>query len=133
MQRSGGYWNQHSGHTGEVVSDLLGALGAQETRSSLGHLKGRLAALKASDVSPRVVKNQRRRPRRPGWVVDAVVRVMAEQEERMRVAQVHAAVEALLGAAVSKDSVSWCLSVGVRRKGRRFVRVARDVLASRSA
>lgn len=43
----------------------------------------------------------------------------------MRVAQVHAAVEALFGETVSKDSVSWCLSAGVHRKERLFVRVAR--------
>jgi hypothetical protein len=51
----------------------------------------------------------------------------------MRVAQVHAAVEALLGETVSKDSVSWCLSAGVHRKERLFVRVARGryVLAAR--
>jgi hypothetical protein len=50
---------------------------------------------------------------------------MADQAGPMRVAQVHAAVEALLGEAVSKDSVSWCLSTGVRRQERLFVRVAR--------
>jgi Helix-turn-helix domain len=46
-------------------------------------------------------------------------------ENPMRVAQVHAAVEALLGEAMSEDSVSWCLSVGVHSKDRLFVRVAR--------
>ena len=43
----------------------------------------------------------------------------------MRVVQVHAAVEVLLGEAVSKDSVNWCLSTGVHRKEQLFVRVAR--------
>lgn len=42
--------------------------------------------------------------------MNAVIRVLADEGERMRVAQVHAAVEALLGEAVSKGSVSWCLS-----------------------
>jgi hypothetical protein len=50
---------------------------------------------------------------------------MADQAGPMRVAQVHAAVEALLGEAVSKDSVSWCLSTGINRKDQLFVRVAR--------
>jgi hypothetical protein len=107
------------------MSGLIGVLGALETRSSLSRLATRLAALKASDTPPRVIRRQRRRPRRPGWVVDAVARVMADQEEPMRVAQVHAEVEVLLGKFVSKDSVSWCLSAGAHRKGQLFVRVAR--------
>ena len=117
-----------SGDLGEVVSGLVGVLGALETRSSLSRLATRLAALKASDAPPRVIRSQRRRPRRPGWVGDAVARVMADQEEPLRVAQVHAAVEALLGEAVSKDSVNWCLSAGVHRKERLFVRVARGTV-----
>ena len=50
---------------------------------------------------------------------------MADQAGPMRVAQVHVAVEALLGEAVSKDSVSWCLSTGVHGKEPLFARVAR--------
>ncbi len=43
----------------------------------------------------------------------------------MRVAQVHAAVEALFGEAGSKNSVSWCLSTGVHGKEPLLARVAR--------
>lgn len=42
----------------------------------------------------------------------------------MRVAHVHATIEKLLGQTVSKDSVSWCLSTGVRGKEPQFERVA---------
>ena len=43
----------------------------------------------------------------------------------MRPMQVHAAIEALLGEAVSPDSVSWALAWDVRGPAPRFVRVAR--------
>ncbi len=121
MQRSGGYWNQDSGAIDKVVSELLAILAAHEARSGLSRLAEKLAGLRASDTRPRTVTSRRLRPRRPGWVLDAVRAVMADQAGPMRVAQVHAAVEALLGEAVSKDSVSWCLSVGARRKERLFV------------
>jgi hypothetical protein len=125
MRRTGRYWNQACEDTDKRVVAVLRALATPEIISGLSYLAKRLAALKASDAQPRAIRSQRKRARRPGWVVDAVARVMADQEEPMRVAQVHAAVEALLGETVSKDSVSWCLSAGVHRKGRLFIRVAR--------
>jgi hypothetical protein len=125
VQRSGGYWNQDSGAIDKVVSELLAGLAAQEARSVLSRLAEKLAGLRASDAQPRAILSRRQRPRRPGWVLDAVREVMADQVGPMRVAQVHAAVEALLGEAVSKDSVSWCLSAGAHKKERLFVRIAR--------
>jgi hypothetical protein len=125
VQRSGGYWNQDSGAIDKVVSELLAALAAQEARSVLSRLAEKLAGLRDSDAKPRAITSRRLRPRRPGWVLDAVREVMADQVGPMRVAQVHAAVEALLGEAVSKDSVSWCLSAGAHKKERLFVRIAR--------
>ncbi len=116
MHRTGRYWNQACDDTDTCVVAVLRVLAAPECTSRLRYLAKRLAALKVSDARPRTIKSQRQRARRPGWVVDAVARVMAGQGEPMRVAQVHAAVEALLGEAVSKDSVSWCLSAGARRR-----------------
>jgi hypothetical protein len=52
---------------------------------------------RASDAQPRVITSRRQRPRRPGWVLDAVREVMADQVGPMRVTHVHAAVEGLLG------------------------------------
>ncbi len=112
MQRSGGYWNQDAGAIDKIVSELLAALAAQEAQAGLSRVAEKLAGLRASDAQPRAITSRRLRPRRPGWVLDAVREVMAEPTGPMRVAQVHAAVEALLGEAVSKDSVSW---VPVRR------------------
>ncbi|HUN78709.1 MAG TPA: hypothetical protein VMU32_07320 [Solirubrobacteraceae bacterium] len=61
----------------------------------------KLADLRTSDAQPRAIVSRRQRFRRPGWVLDAVHKVMADQPGPMRVAQVHAAVEALLGEAPS--------------------------------
>jgi hypothetical protein len=85
----------------------------------LSRLAKKLACLRASDIQPRVVMSRRLRPRRPGWVPDAVHDAMADQAGPMLVAQVHAVVEAVLGESVSANSVSWRLSripqVGRRR------------------
>lgn len=100
-------------------------LSNHELQGSLGRLVEKLAAVRASDAPPRVVASRRRRPWRPGWVLDAVLRVMADREGPMRVAQIHAAIEALFGEVVSKSSVNWCLSAGVGGRASPFVRVAR--------
>jgi len=107
-------------------------LSNQEVQSSLSHLARKLARLRASDAPPRAITSRRRRARRPGWVREAVVRVLADHDGAMRAAHVHVAVEALLGEPVSSDSVSWVLSSDVRGPAPRFVRVTRGryVLAS---
>lgn len=96
-----------------------------ELQGSLGRLAEKLARLRASEVPPRAITSRRRRARRPGWVRDVVVRVLADHGGPMRAAHVHTAVEALLGEPVSSDSVSWVLSSDVRGPSPLFVRVAR--------
>lgn len=115
------------GDPGKTASELLAVLGAPETRAGLSHLAKRLAALKASDAQPRVIRSRRQRARRPGWVHDAVLRALADREGPMLVAQVRAAVKALLGEQVSVDSVSWALAADVRGPAPSFVRVARGL------
>ena len=100
-------------------------LSNQEVQSSLSHLAKKLARLRASDVPPRAIASRRRRARRPGWVRDAVVRVLADHGGPMRATNVHVAVEALLGESVSSDSVGWVLASDVRGPAPLFVRVAR--------
>lgn len=124
MQRSGGYWNQDSGAIDKVVSELLAALAAQEARSGLSRLAEKLAGLRASDAQPRAITSRRLRPRRPGWVVDAVREVLAEAGP-MRLRDIHAAMERQLGQPVSIESVGWCLRMGTRGLDPRFIRVAR--------
>jgi hypothetical protein len=59
-----------------------------------------------------------------GEVQRAVVKVLAAADGPVRVADIHLAVERLLGRAVSKESVSCCLRKGVRGSEPRFERVA---------
>lgn len=60
-----------------------------------------------------------------GVVQRAVVRVLAAARRPMRVAEVHQAVERLLGHPVSENSVGWCLAAGVRGEPSRFDRISR--------
>ncbi len=78
MQRSGGYWNQDAGAIDKIVSELLAALAAQEAQAGLSRVAEKLAGLRASDAQPRAITSRRLRPRRPGWVLDAVREVMAD-------------------------------------------------------
>jgi hypothetical protein len=134
VRTSGGYSNQDSGSIDKVMSGLLAALAAQEAQAGLSRVAKKLADLRASDAPPRAITIRRLRPRRPGWVLDAVCRVLADQcvGGPMRPVGVHAAVEALVGEAVSKDSVCWVLSSHSAGPSPLFVRVARGryVLAS---
>jgi hypothetical protein len=54
----------------------------------------------------------------------AVVKVLATVNGPMCGADIHLAVERLLGHSVSKNSVNWCLAAGARAKEPRFQRVA---------
>jgi HB1, ASXL, restriction endonuclease HTH domain len=63
--------------------------------------------------------------RRVSWVLEAVERVLAEHGEPMQAKAVHAAVEALLGQAVSWGSVKGTLASHATGPSPRFVRVGR--------
>jgi hypothetical protein len=132
VRATGSKSNQASGPIDKFVAELLAALAAEDARAGLSRLAKKLAGLRASDAQPRAIRSRRLRPRRPGWVLDAVRAVMAEQAEPMRVGHVHAAVEASLGEAVSANSVSWVLASHAAGRSPLFVRVARGryVLAS---
>jgi hypothetical protein len=120
------YSNQDSGPVEAAVSEALAALSAQEAPVAARPLSEKFAALRASGAQPRAIRNQRRRARLPGWVLDSVCQVLADQATGpMRVTSVHAAVEALVGETVSKDSVSWVLSSHSAGPSPLFVRVAR--------
>jgi hypothetical protein len=59
-----------------------------------------------------------------GEVKRAVVKALAEADRPMRAADIHLAVERLIGRPISKNSVGWCLGVGAKGKEPRFERVA---------
>jgi HB1, ASXL, restriction endonuclease HTH domain len=75
-----------------------------------------MTAESLSDVSAR--------HRRVAWVVEAVERVLSDRGEPMQAKEVHVAVEAALGKAVSWSSVKNALASGVSGPSRRFDRVA---------
>lgn len=121
MQANGSESNQHCPSVqlvAEVTKDLASA-----DRPQLSYLAKKLSRLRASDAQPRAIQCWRQRPRRPGWVIKAVVQVLADQGEPMRTTQVHAAIEKMLGPSVSKDSVCCCLSIGACGDSPRFERV----------
>jgi hypothetical protein len=60
-----------------------------------------------------------------GMVQRAVVEVLAASNGPMRGADVHQAVERLLGRPVSKNSVSWSLAADARSNEPRFERITR--------
>ena len=115
--------------------DLIGVLSNHDLQGSLGRLAGKLAAVRASGGPRRPVVACRQRPRRPGWVLKAVVQVLADRDEPMRARDIHAVVEASHGEPVRRASVKAALAANVLGASPRFVRVARGryVLAGRPA
>jgi hypothetical protein len=53
--------------------------------------------------------------------------VLAAADKPMRGADIHRAVERMLGHPVSKNSVSWCLAAGVQGTQPRFERISYGV------
>jgi hypothetical protein len=105
--------------------DLLGHYSNHNLQGSLRRLAGKLAALRAGSGPPRRPVACRKRSRRPGWVLKAVVQVLTDRVEPMRAKDIHAAVEALVGEPVPRSSVKGALADHASGSSRRFVRVSR--------
>ena len=124
MGATGSKSNQDSGALGKVVSELVGVLASQDTRSDLARLTKKLAGAWASSERRQAVIC-RQRPRRPGWVLKAVAQVLADREEPMRAKDIHAAVEALVGEPVAWSSIKGALADHASGPSARFVRIGR--------
>lgn len=105
--------------------DLIGVLSNHDLQGSLARLVKELAAVPASGAPRRQSVTCRQRPRRPGWVLKAVVQVLGDRGGPMRAKDIHAAVETSLGAPVAWTSVKAALAANVSGASPRFVRVAR--------
>jgi hypothetical protein len=105
--------------------EATGVLSNHEIQGSLTRLVKKLAAVRASDEPRRPAVACRQRPHRPGWVLKAVVQVLADRDEPMRAKDIHAAVEASLGEPVRWSSVKAVLAANVSGPSPRFVRIAR--------
>lgn len=125
MDANGSKSNQDSGALGKVMSELVGVLGSQETRSGLDRLAMKLAGLRVSGKPRRQTVGCRQRSRRPGWVLNAVVQVLADRAEPMRAKDIHIAVEVLMGEPVAWSSIKGALADHTSGPSRRFVRIAR--------
>jgi hypothetical protein len=105
--------------------DLIGVLSNHELQGSLARLARKLAVPRASGVPRRPPVVCRQRHRRPGWVLEAVIKVLSDGAEPMRVKDIHAAVEASLGEPVRWGSIKAALATNVSGASPRFVRIAR--------
>jgi hypothetical protein len=103
---------------------VLGTYSNQDLQGSLARLAKKLAAVRANGGPRRQPTTCRQRPRRPGWVLKAIVRVMADQGKPMRVKDIHAAVETALGEPVATSSIKTALVANATGPSRRLVRVA---------
>jgi hypothetical protein len=104
--------------------EVAGVLSNQDLQGRLRRIVSKLADVRAKgEVRER--RSCRQRPRRPGWVVKAVEKVLADQEEPMRTKDIHAAVEALIGEPVGWSSVKSALALHISGPSPLFVRIAR--------
>jgi len=104
---------------------VLGTYSNQDLQGSLARLAGKLETVRADGRPRRQPATCRQRPRRPGWVLKAIVQVLADRSDAMRVKDIHAAVEAMLGKPVAASSIKTALAANVSGESRRFVRVAK--------
>lgn len=104
---------------------LTGVLSNHDLQGSLGHLAKKLVAVRASGKPRRQTLAHRQRPHRPGWVLEAVMKVLADRGEPMRAKDIHAGIEAMLGESVCWGSVKCALASNLSGASPRFVRIAR--------
>jgi hypothetical protein len=104
---------------------VVEGLSNQEIQGRLVRLSEKLARLRRDGSAARPAVPQRLRVRRPGWVLTAVVQVLADRGEPMRAKDIHAAVEESLGEPVAWSSIRSALASNAAGSSRRLVRVAR--------
>jgi hypothetical protein len=103
---------------------LLGCYSNPEIQGRLRQLSDKLDRLVASDAVPRPSVRQDRKLR-GGIVPKAIERVLADAGKPMRVRDVHAEVEELLGMSVPASSVKNWLAKQVQDQQPRVVRLER--------
>lgn len=103
--------------------ELFGALSNPEVRESLERLAKKLEQIEASGVAPRPTTLAR--GLRVGAIPDAIMRVLADSVEPLRMRDIHAEVEALVGQPVSRSAVKNWLANHVRGDQAMLVRLGR--------
>jgi hypothetical protein len=103
---------------------LLGCYSNPEIQGRLRRLSEKLERLAASKAAPRPSARVDRRLR-CGLVPKAILRILSESVEPMRVRDIHTEVEALLGQSVSPSAVKNCLARHAKDDQALFVRLDR--------
>ena len=104
--------------------ELVEALSNPETQDRLVRLSEKLAKIAASGAAPRSsVRTDRRL--RGGLVPEAIMRVLSESVEPMRMKDIHAEVEQLLDRSVTRSAVKNWLANHVQGDHVLFVRLGR--------
>lgn len=103
---------------------LLGHYSNQDLQASLARLARKLAIVRASGGPRRQPTTCRQRPRRPGWVLKAIIGVLANHGEPMRPKDIGAAIETVLGEPVAASSIKTALIANASGPSRRLVRGA---------
>jgi hypothetical protein len=104
--------------------ELSGVLLNQDLQVRLRRVVKKLAVVRTQG-KVRERRSCRQRPRRPGWVIKAIVKVLADREEPMHTKEIHAAVETLIGEPIGWSSVKSALALHVSGPSPLFVRIAR--------
>lgn len=104
--------------------DVVGAYSNPETQQRLRRLADRLDRLAASNA-PRRPSTRYDRRLRMGLVPDAAMRVLSASGEPMRLRDIHAEVEDLIGQSVSPSAVKNWLAKEILSKPPRIVRLER--------
>jgi hypothetical protein len=104
--------------------ELVGALSNHEIQERLRRLSAKLDLLSAKGAAPRPSARLDRRLR-SGLVPEAIMRVLSESVEPMRMKDIHMEVETLLGQLVSRSAVKNWLASHVQGDTALFVRLGR--------
>jgi hypothetical protein len=113
-----------AGFTRRTSMELVEALSNHETQDQLRRLSEKLDRIGASGARPRSSARSDRRLR-SGLVPKAIMRVLSESVEPMRMKDIHAEVERALGQPVSRSAVKNWLANHVDGDNDLFVRLGR--------
>jgi hypothetical protein len=86
-------------------------------------LSAKLAQVAASGATPRPSSFERKR--QGGVLTEGIRKVLASAQEPMRMCEIHAAVEVLLGEPVPRSTIKNCLANNCQGVRARFERVGR--------
>ena len=102
---------------------IVGALSNPQVQEQLGQLSKKLAEVAASGAPPRPSGFELKR--RGGILTEVIGKLLAGSAEPMRMCEIHAAIEVLLGEAVPRSTVKNCLASNCQGVEARFERVRR--------